>query len=161
VVVECDLRRPAFSRLLRQRAAPLGLADCLRGKAQPLEVVRREPHSGLDVIEAGRVGTDAPDLFLSGAMAPILAALRQEYELVVLDAPPAQAITEARIVAGLADATLLCVRWRATPREAVVQAAERLEEAHAHVAGSVLTRVDAHAHLHSGHADADVYHRRR
>ena len=58
MVVECDLRRPAFSRLLRQRGAPLGLADCLRGKAQPLEVVRREAHTGLDLIEAGRVGTD-------------------------------------------------------------------------------------------------------
>ena len=161
LVVECDLRRPAFSRLLRQKAAPAGLADCLRGKAQPQDVIQREAQTGLDVIEAGRVGTDVLDLFLSGAMEQILTALRQDYDLILLDSPPAQAMTEARIVAGLADATLLCVRWRSTPRRVLQHAVERLEEARARVTGSVLTRVDAHAHLHSGYADADVYHRRR
>ena len=161
LVVECDLRRPAFSRLMRARPAPAGLADCLRGNASPQDVILHEAHSGLDVIEAGRVGTDLPDLFLSGAMSEILDALRGEYDLILLDAPPAQSITEARIVAGLADATLLCVRWRTTPRGVLRQAVDRLEEAHANVVGTVLTRVDARAHLHSGHADADVYYRRR
>jgi hypothetical protein len=35
-----------------------------------------------------------------------------------------------------------------------------LADAHAHVAGIVLTRVDPRAHLRSGYADAEVYHRR-
>lgn len=161
LVVECDLRRPAFSRLMCARPAPVGLADCLRGKAKPRDVIQQETHSGLDVIEAGRVGTDVPDLFLSGAMADVLSELRPDYDLILLDSPPAQSITEARIVAGLADATLLCVRWRATPRGVLQHAVERLEEAHARVVGTVLTRVDVEAHRHSGHPDADVYHRRR
>jgi len=161
LVVECDLRRPSFARLMQAKPAPTGLADCLRGKIRPQEVVQHEVQSGLDVIEAGRTGTDVPDLFLSGAMEDILGELRQEYDLILLDAPPVQAFTEARILAGLADATLLCVRWRATPRSVVRNAMERLAEAHAHVVGTVLTRVDAHAHLHSGYADAGVYHRRR
>lgn len=160
LVVECDLRRPAFSRHMHTRPSPVGLADCLRGKARPQEVIQRDVQSGLDVIEAGRVGTDIPDLFLSGAMTEILEELRQDYDLILLDAPPAQTFTEARIVAGLADATLLCVRWRATPRAMLRHTVERLEEAHAHVVGTVLTRVDAHAHSHSGYADAGVYHRR-
>ena len=50
---------------------------------------------------------------MSATMARLLQTLRQDYDLVLLDTPPAQAITDARIVAGLADATLLCVRWRA------------------------------------------------
>jgi capsular exopolysaccharide synthesis family protein len=161
LVIECDLRHPTFSRLMRSKPAPAGLADCLRGKAKPQEVIQHDAITGLDIIEAGRVGIDVPDLFLSGAIAEILDSLRDEYDLIVLDSPPAQSITEARIVAGLADATLVCVRWRATPRDVLLQAVTRLEEAHAHVVGTVLTRVDARAHLHSGHADADVYYRRR
>ena len=111
-------------------------------------------------MQAGRVGTDLPDRFLSDTMARMLAELRQKYDLILLDSPPVQAIAEARILAGIADATLLCVRWCATPRPVVQHTLELLEEAHAHVVGCVLTRVDARAHVRSGYADADVYHRR-
>jgi polysaccharide biosynthesis transport protein len=77
---------------------------------------------------------------------------------VLLDAPPAQAVTDGRIVAGLADATLLCVRWRHTPRDAALHALELLEEAHANVVGAALTQVDVNVHVRSGCADAAVYH---
>ena len=65
-----------------------------------------------------------------------------------------------RIVAGLADATLFCVRWRGTSRHIALHALERLEQAHANVVGAALTQVDVNVHLRSGYADAEVYHPR-
>jgi Mrp family chromosome partitioning ATPase len=93
-------------------------------------------------------------------MARLLSDARQEYALIVLDSPPVQAITEARVLAAVADATIMCVRWRATPRDVVSYSLELLEDAHAQVAGVVLTRVDPRAHVRSGYADAEMYHRR-
>jgi Mrp family chromosome partitioning ATPase len=158
--MECDLRRPTFAARMKA-TAPAGLADCLRNKLTADEVICTDETTGMDVMQAGRVGTDLPDRFLSDTMARMLADLRQKYDLILLDSPPVQAIAEARILAGIADATLLCVRWCATPRLVVQHSLELLEEAHAHVAGCVLTRVDARVHVRSGYADADVYHRRR
>jgi capsular exopolysaccharide synthesis family protein len=161
LVIEGDLRRPTFA-LRMKAAAPAGLADCLRGKLGAPEAIQPDAiATGMDVMQAGRVGTDLPDRFLSDTMARMLAELRQRYDLIVLDSPPVQAMAEARILAGIADATLLCVRWGATPLPVVQHTLELLEEAHAHVVGCVLTRVDARAHVRSGYADADVYHRRR
>jgi succinoglycan biosynthesis transport protein ExoP len=160
LVMECDLRRPTFA--LRMKAtAPAGLADCLRGKLTADEAICTDATTGMDVMQAGRVGADLPDRFLSDTMARMLAELRGQYDLILLDSPPVQAIAEARILAGIADATLLCVRWCATPRPVVQHTLELLEEAHAHVVGCALTRVDARVHMRSGYADADVYHRRR
>jgi succinoglycan biosynthesis transport protein ExoP len=160
LVMECDLRRPTFA--LRMKAtAPEGLADCLRGKVTAIEAIRTDAVTSMDVMQAGRVGTDLPDRFLSDTMARMLNDLRERYDLILLDSPPVQEIAEARILAGIADATLLCVRWCNTPRPVVQHTLELLEEAHAHVVGCVLTRVDARAHVRSGYADADVYHRRR
>jgi capsular exopolysaccharide synthesis family protein len=160
LVMECDLRQPTFA--VRMRAtAPGGLADCLRGTLTAEEVIRTDATSGMDVMQAGRIGSDLPDLFLSDTMARMLTDLRQKYDLILLDSPPVQGMAEARILAGIADATLLCVRWRATPRLVVQASLELLEEAHAHVVGCALTRVDARVHVRSGYADADVYHRRR
>jgi polysaccharide biosynthesis transport protein len=160
LVMECDLRRPTFALRLRA-SAPQGLADCLRNKLTPSEAICTDTVTGMGVMQAGRIGTDLPDRFLSDTMARMLSELRLKYDLILLDSPPVQAIAEARILAGIADATLLCVRWCVTPLPVVQHTLELLEEAHAHVAGCALTRVDARAHVRSGYADADVYHRRR
>jgi Mrp family chromosome partitioning ATPase len=122
--------------------------------------VQRDALTGMAYIVAGRFAGDVLGLFKSETMARLIAAVRQDYDLVLLDAPPVQAMTEARVAAAIADATLLCVRWRSTPRAVLHHAMELLEDAHATVAGTVLTRVDPRAHVRSGYADAEVYHRR-
>jgi capsular exopolysaccharide synthesis family protein len=158
VVVECDLRHPTFLHRLQGDAGP-GLADLLRGETTLELVLRKDSLTGMDYVPAGKPGGDVLGLFMSEAMGRMLQTLRQDYDLVLLDAPPVQATTEARVVASMADATLLCVRWRSTPRAAVGYALELLQETHATLVGTVLTRVDPRAHLRSGQADAEVYHR--
>jgi Mrp family chromosome partitioning ATPase len=69
-------------------------------------------------------------------------------------------MADARIIARLADATVLCVRWRDTPQSVVRSTLDMLEDAKARVVGAVMTRVDAKAHSRSGFSDAEVYHPR-
>jgi Mrp family chromosome partitioning ATPase len=66
-------------------------------------------------------------------------------------------MTDARVIAGMAEATVLCVRWRSTPLGVVCNALSLLEDAQASIAGVALTRVDVRAHVRSGYTDADVY----
>ena len=134
--------------------------DCLREQATLAEVIRKDPATGVDFIASGHAEANALGLLMSATMARLLQTLRQDYDLVLLDTPPAEVITDARIVAGLADATLFCVRWRATSRQVALHALELLEEAHANVVGVVLTQVDVNSHVRSGYADAEVYHPR-
>jgi len=174
LLIECDTRQPSFTQRLHPEH-PAGLCDVLAGDASLADVVQHDPVSGMQYIHAGRprgakglkartggveAKTSIAGPFLSEAMARLLAEVRQEFDLVLLDAPPVQAMTEARMAAGIADATVLCVRWRSTPRATVRYALELLEDAHANVVGTVLTRVDPRAHVRSGYADAEVYHRR-
>lgn len=159
IVLDCDIHQPTIGRLM-QDAAGSGLFDWLSQQVTLTEVIRKDLVTGMDYIPSGKPGANALGLLMSEAMARLLQTLRQDYDLVLLDAPPAQAVTDARIVAGLADATLLCVRWRSTPRRNVLKTLEMLEEAHANVVGAALTHVDANVHVRSGYADAEVYHPR-
>jgi capsular exopolysaccharide synthesis family protein len=156
LVLDCDVREPALGRLLQADAAS-GLTDVLLGFAKLAEVVRQDDLTGLRYIPAGSPQADSAALFTSAAMGALLAAARQHYDLILLDAPPALAMADARLVSRLADATVLCVRWRQTPRTVVAHALDLLAEAQAHVCGLVLTRVDARQHGRSGYADADIY----
>jgi succinoglycan biosynthesis transport protein ExoP len=153
IVIDCDIRQPAPS-------TAIGLVDCLLERATLPDVIRKDPTTGMAFVPCGKRETNALGLLMSAAMATLLQTLRDDYDLVLLDTPPAEAITDARVVAGLADATLFCVCWRATSRHIALHALELLEEAHANVVGAALTQVDVNVHVRSGYADAEVYHPR-
>ncbi len=159
LVIECDLRQGTFQHRLGGRASP-GLTDVLRGELDWREALQDDPLTGMKFIAGGKPGDDVLGLFLGDEIRQVLAEARADYDLILLDAPPVEAMTEARVAATLADATLLCVRWRSTQAKTVMHAVELLRDVHAKIIGTVLTRVDPHAHVRSGYADAGVYHRR-
>ncbi len=141
VLVEADLRRPSIAALLGL-APRAGLADVLEGTAELGQAVVRV--GGLSVLCAGAARD--PGAALRSPRAPaVMEQLRAAYELVVLDAPPALALADGDRVASAADAALLVVRARATPREVVRLAIEALGE---RCAGVVLNGVDAAAVVH-------------
>jgi polysaccharide biosynthesis transport protein len=159
VVVDCDIRQPSLAQLLDVEGKS-GLVDCLLGHATLAEITQPDELSSAAFIAAGSAEIDVAGLFTSDAMRRLVEQLRAEYDLVLLDAPPALAMTDARLLARLADATVLCVRWRHTPLGVVRKAVDLLEEAQARIAGIALTRVDARAHVRAGFADSEVYHPR-
>jgi Mrp family chromosome partitioning ATPase len=153
------VRQPGFGRLLGADAG-LGLTDHLLGHATLEQVVQQDTLTGMKFIAAGSAEAGSRTLFASEAMTALLAKLANEYDLVLLDVPPAAAMTDARVIAAQADTTLLLVRWHHTPRGVTRHAIRVLEEAGARISGIALTRVDAKAHVRSGYADAEVYHPR-
>jgi succinoglycan biosynthesis transport protein ExoP len=163
LLIDCDMRRPSLGDRLRANGGP-GLADLLRGNAGMLDVLHNDqigaPGGGMHFVPAGQPRGDTFGLFMGVEMAQLMLEARLHYTLIILDTAPVQAITEARVVAAIADATIFCVRWCGTPHDVVSYALELLDDAHAQVAGVVLTRVDPRAHVRSGYADAEVYHRR-
>ncbi len=159
LLIDCDVRQPSIGRIFRAEGAP-GVTDLLLGQAVLERIIRRDHLSSLDYIPAGAAEIHSLGLFMSEAMAGLLDRVRRDYDLIMLDAPPALAMADARVVARLADATLLCVKWRDTPRSVVRNSLGLLEDAHARIVGACLAQVDVKVHGRSGYADAEVYHPR-
>lgn len=159
LIIECDVRQSTFRHHLQCDATP-GLMEILRGESKWTDAVRSDLLTGMNFITAGKSGGDVLRLFLSDRMRAMLAEARDQYDLILLDLPPVEAMTEARIAAALADGTLMCVRWQSTRSRTLLHAMEILCDSRAKIVGSVLTRVDPRVHLRSGYADAGVYHRR-
>lgn len=156
LAIDGDIRQPSFNEVFGTHGMA-GLADHLAGQAALPACIVRDRLTPLDILPAGTQGRAALNLFLSPSLPTMLAGLRGQYELILLDVPPAFALAEGRVLARLADAALLCVRWGHTPRRVVRGAITLLHESGATIAGAVLTRVDAKAHGRSGHADAEFY----
>ncbi len=67
------------------------------------------------------------------------------------------AVADTRVLAPLADAVVLLVRWRKTPRKASEAALRALQSVHAYVAGAALTQVDLKAQSRYGYGDPGYY----
>jgi Mrp family chromosome partitioning ATPase len=90
------------------------------------------------------MGDPAPnpaELVGTSRMAAVLAAVRKEADVVVVDSPPVRLVADAALLALQADGTLVVVDSGRTPRAALVGAAESLGRAGVRVLGAVLNRV--------------------
>jgi capsular exopolysaccharide synthesis family protein len=131
LLIDCDLRRPAVARNI----------DTTDLRALDGITIRRDGLSCLDVITLPRDGISPQDFFASVAMRDMIEMLRKHYDMIVLDAPPVLAVSDARVLSRLADATVLVVRWQKTPEAFVTAAASALRAGGTWVAGAVLTQV--------------------
>lgn len=140
ILVEADLRRPMLASLLGL-APRAGLGEVLEGTAELAQAVVRL--GGLSVLCAGQARGATS---LHGARAPaVMDALRAGWDHVFLDAPPALAFADGDRIVAEADAAVLVVRARVTPRQVVALALEALGE---RAVGIVLNDVDPAATLH-------------
>lgn len=152
VVVDCDLRRPAVASALGLADGPT-LIDVLAGTAELDDALVGDPRGPLKILPAGRAGIAALDIAETPALADLLTALRQRFEMVVVDAPPVLPVADGRLLARRADHVLYAVRWEATPRDLAAEGVRTLT-----LAGvdplPVVTRVDLARHARYGYGDA-------
>lgn len=78
-------------------------------------------------------------------MRELLAELARRYDVVVLDAPPVHAASDASILGTLADGVLMVVRVGRTHREAALAAVQQLQSLGVRVVGAVLNDPEARA----------------
>jgi tyrosine-protein kinase len=124
LLVDADLRRGRIADLLDLPRSP-GLMDVLLNETQLKEALH-STKDGLDVLVAGRRSAD-PGQLLTSEFPALLSRLEREYEIVVVDSTPVIPISDARIVARYADASLLVARAGYALRRQVRAAVDRLE----------------------------------
>ncbi|MFE1601556.1 GumC family protein [Methylobacterium sp. ID0610] len=98
-------------------------------------------------------GPDGGDHLLGEAFETFLAAARESFDVVLIEAPPAMLVVDVAPLARLSDAVILAVRWNRTPRRTVLATLQRLQDLSIRIRGLVLTQVDLDEHRHERFAD--------
>ncbi|MFT3893235.1 MAG: polysaccharide biosynthesis tyrosine autokinase [Anaerolineales bacterium] len=139
VLVDSDLRRPAVHAALEMEKAS-GLSDIVRSKKKPAEVVKSIEGTRIDVITAGEVPPNVTEVVGSKRIAEILHGLKDDYETVVIDAPPL-VISNSYNLASKVDGVILVLEQGQTREEQAKVIKEQLNRAGARVVGVVFNRV--------------------
>ncbi|HEB85158.1 MAG TPA: polysaccharide biosynthesis tyrosine autokinase, partial [Bacteroidetes bacterium] len=159
LLVGCNLRRPTIYRIFGLEQEP-GVVDIVMGRLPWRETVRTVTDiimgelgmdsalmtpgmENLHIITSGGIPPNPSEMIASEKMKEFIAESREEYDIVLFDAPPTLPVTDAAILANRTDATLLIYRSGRVPRAALKRAKVQLEAVGARVLGVVLNDLKA------------------
>jgi succinoglycan biosynthesis transport protein ExoP len=146
LLIDADLRRPRLHQVFGMPNS-WGLSDVLWADT-PLEtipilhLVRGTEVSGLSLLPGGSCGVTPSRLFYSPRMLRLLKRLRTEFDMIMIDAPPAIHLADARVLGRLADGVILVVRAGQTAPETVRVACQRFVDDGTRVLGTILNGWD-------------------
>jgi tyrosine-protein kinase Etk/Wzc len=141
LLVDGDLRRGKLHELLGARQAP-GLAHLLVGTTTLDEAVQKVDAGGsgapLHFLGSGLYPTNPAELISSARMREVVAELRSRFDMVIMDAPPMNLVTDAALLGLLADSTVMVARNGITERASLEHATTQLRNLRVPVGGVVL-----------------------
>jgi capsular exopolysaccharide synthesis family protein len=145
LLIDADLRRPSIHHLLNVPQSP-GLAGLLSSDGPVSLTPRPGPVRGLDVLPAGASMNLSAERLGSDSMKDLVRQARERYDWVIIDSPPALGLSDAAVIATLADGIIVVCSGDKTPRQAVRHVADQLRAVRAPLLGVVLNRVDLDRH---------------
>jgi capsular exopolysaccharide synthesis family protein len=144
VLVDADMRRPGVSSPLGISSNGAGLSTILSGAHTLDESLRQyEPVPNLWILPAGPEAPNPADLLSSPTMREVLRELRGRFTHVVLDSAPLLLVTDATVLSGMVDGTVLVVESGVMARRGLARAQKILQSAGGRVLGGVLNKWDA------------------
>ena len=139
LLVDCDLRKPALHSMFGLRNV-LGLVDVLSGERN-LQDVYQEPITGLKMVTAGPAQPIPAEVLSLGRFSAFLQEVRQEFDYILLDAPPVESTSDPAILATQVDGILLVFDAQGTRKGALRRSIRSLEAVGANLLGTVMNNV--------------------
>lgn len=141
LVIDGDLRKPKVHKLTGL-ANQKGLTNILASKEDYRHYVKKCEVDGLDIITCGAIPPNPSELLASNQMKQLMQKLRDDYDLIIIDAPPVGTVTDAAILSTIVDGTILVAASGSVEIESVKRAKELLEKVNANIIGVVLNKLD-------------------
>lgn len=144
ILADCDLRRPSLHEIFGVSNSAGLTTMMIEGGASgaldqpPLVATGVE---NLWLLPSGPLPPNPAELLGSSRMDEVIAALKERAEMILFDAPPVIAVTDAAVLASKVDGVLLIVNAGQTRREHVQRARTLLDRTGIRLIGAVLNNV--------------------
>ena len=96
----------------------------------------------LDVIPSGIVPPNPSELLGSEKTKEFLELLKEKYDLIIIDCPPINAVTDALVLTKFADEVVLVSAYKLTPIDLLEQSKKALENSGAKIAGVIVNKLE-------------------
>ena len=141
LLVEADMRRPRLKEYIGITVPPgKGFHDLLMNPADSLDKYVQKTNANFYILPGGVPLANPVAVLSSPKTRAVFERLRQEFAIIIIDAPPTLPVADSHILNGLSDKVVFVVRARQTPRELFQHALDGFDGAN--LLGAVLNDVD-------------------
>jgi succinoglycan biosynthesis transport protein ExoP len=141
-LIDADMRRPTVAKVLGVDSNSKGLSNLVSGSDPTSECLHFNKELGIHIIPSGVVPTNPLELLSSIRFAEAMKWLEDSFDVVVIDSPPIQLVSDPLILSQFAHSVVYVVKADSTPYQVVLGGLERLRDANAHILGIVINQID-------------------
>ena len=143
LIIDCDLRKPSLHRKFNVSNEE-GLTDVLVGTSK-LNNVMKKVDDNLYLLTTVTLPPNPAEIIGSNTMENFLEQCKINFDYIILDTPPILPVTDSKLLAIKADATVVVVRSEVSKSKHVSQAFKELEKVNANIIGTILNDVEMYS----------------
>ena len=142
LLIDCDMRKPRVHKVFGVTNLE-GLTNILMGEKNLADVAFKgdQDIQSLTIVTSGPIPPNPAELLGSRRMSDFLQDMRDQFDMVILDSPPINLVTDSAILSTITDGTIMVVEVGKTDIEAAVSGKELLEKVNANLIGIVLNKI--------------------
>lgn len=141
LLIDGDMRRPTVHSYINAQISP-GLSEVLTGIENLQNAVIRYKSSAdgtfFDLIPAGSLPDNPSELLNSSRFQKLIEVASGEYEYIIVDLPPVNAVVDAVSASKFTDGLVVVIRENYCPRSVLASCVEQLQYAKANILGFVM-----------------------
>lgn len=142
LLIDCDMRKPRVHKVFGVTNLE-GLTNILMGEKNLADVAFKgdQDIQSLTIVTSGPIPPNPAELLGSRRMSDFLQDMRDQFDMIILDSPPINLVTDSAILSTITDGTIMVVEVGKTDIEAAVSGKELLEKVNANLIGVVLNKI--------------------
>lgn len=142
VIIDADLRRPRLHRIFNSTQKPLkGLSNYLSGGCGIDEILTRTEIKNLYFMPAGPIPPSPAELLASKKMVGTIKKLKEFFDCVILDGPPASGFADVLVLGNMVDGVILVGALGETHREGLRIFRRSMLNVNAHLLGCLVNKL--------------------
>ncbi|AGX43813.1 CpsD/CapB family tyrosine-protein kinase [Clostridium saccharobutylicum] len=139
IIIDCDLRQPSIHKKFNVSNL-LGISQVLI-QEETLENAIQHYKSNLDILTSGKIPPNPSEIINSTAMNNLLEELKNKYDILIIDSPPLDVVTDGQILSTKVDGTILVLKAGQSKIQSVKEAKNLLNKVGANIIGLVINQV--------------------
>jgi capsular exopolysaccharide synthesis family protein len=137
LLLDADFRKPTQHKNLDVNDS-VGLSSVLAGRESLPRAIQHTGVDGLDILPCGPIPANPSEILNSREFGELVDSFAQKYDHIIFDSPPVNAVTDARILGAVCDATILVLRADKSTRKSGEHARNALMAVGARVLGVIV-----------------------
>lgn len=142
LLIDADMRRPTIAKNLGIPGSSPGLSNLVAGTSEAAQCIHHHDEGNIDILPAGLIPPNPLELLSSRRFKDVLLQLAEQYDRIVIDSAPTLAVSDALVLATLANAVIYVVKSDSTAFHSVRSGIQKLQRVNAPLTGVVLNQVN-------------------